>query len=286
MRNTKRVGLIGWPVEHSVSPEMHNMAFQTVGLHDWHYELLPTPPEELEDRIRNLVQEGFVGANVTIPHKQAVIPHLDRVALAARSVGAVNTILIEDGQTEGHNTDVAGFLLDFQSRKIDLRNKRALVLGAGGSARAVVLALSNKGVQVTVVARREQAAWDLRQQVRGIVSRNLDIMVQSMGALGKIAPEVDLIVNCTPVGMWPNIDESPWPNDVLIPSHVIVYDLIYRPRVTRLMQQARASGAKAFDGLGMLVHQGVAAFELWTGQQAPVDIMWAIAAETIEQAGE
>lgn len=269
----KRVGIIGWPVEHSLSPAMHNAAFAALGLTDWHYELLPTPKEELAARIGNLVKDGFVGANVTVPHKQAVMPLLNNVTLAARGIGAVNTIVIEEGRAEGFNTDSPGFILDLAAQGVEVAGKRALVLGAGGSAHAVVLGLANGGAHVTVVARRDNAAWALRTNVRLGVSKQLDIEVQPQSALAKIAPTVNLIVNTTPVGMWPNVDESPWPENVPIPGGAVVYDLIYRPMETKLMQQAMATGAHAIGGLGMLVYQGAAAFELWTGQQAPVEVM-------------
>jgi shikimate dehydrogenase len=273
MEQLKRVGVIGWPVEHSLSPPMHNAAFAALGLSDWRYELLPTPERELEARIKSLAAEGFVGANVTVPHKQAVIPLLDNVTLAARGVGAVNTILVDGGRAEGYNTDTAGFMLDLAAHEIEATGRRALVLGAGGSAHAVVLGLANSGAHVTIIARREQAAWQLRETVRRGVSRRYDIEVQPDSALAKVAPTVDLIVNCTPVGMWPKSDESPWPDDTPIPPAAIVYDLVYRPAETRLLQQAQAAGARAIGGLGMLVYQGAASFELWTAQRAPVGVM-------------
>lgn len=273
----KRVGIIGWPVEHSLSPAMHNAAFAALGLTDWHYELLPTPKDELATRTENLVKDGFVGANVTVPHKQVVMPLLNNITLAARGIGAVNTILIEEGRTEGYNTDSPGFMLDLAAQNVEVAGKRALVLGAGGSAHAVVLGLSNGGAHVTVVARRDQAAWELRNNVRRGVSKQLEVEVQSQSALAKIAPTVDLVVNTTPVGMWPKVDESPWPDHVPIPNGTVVYDLIYRPMQTKFMQQAQSAGARVIGGLGMLVYQGAAAFELWTGQQAPADVMHAAA---------
>lgn len=268
-----KVGLIGWPVEHSLSPAMHNAAFAALGLSEWHYDLLPTPPDQLADRLRNLAAEGYIGANVTIPHKQAVIPLLNSASLAARGIGAVNTILIEGGRSEGHNTDSIGFMLDLAAHHIDVYHKRALVLGAGGSAHAVVLGLANRGATVTVMARREGAAWQLREDVRKGVSHQLQITVQPLSALAQVAPTSDLIVNCTPVGMWPHVEDSPWPDEVPIPAGVICYDLIYRPAQTRWMQQAAAAGAQVIGGLGMLVYQGASAFELWTGHEAPVDVM-------------
>lgn len=278
---TKKVGLIGYPVEHSLSPTLHNAAFAALGL-DWHYELLPTPRAQLADRIRQLRDEGYVGANVTVPHKQTVMPLLDNVALAARGVGAVNTILIEDGRTEGHNTDSPGFILDLEAQGFLPQKKHALVLGAGGSAHAVVLGLANRGATVTVMARRDRAPWLLRENVRKGVSYNLDVRVRTLSEMQSALDEVDLIVNCTPVGMWPEVDASPLPDEMKIRPDSVVYDLVYRPAKTRLMQQAEAAGAQAIGGLGMLVYQGAAAFELWTGQTAPVEVMRQAAQSVLE----
>lgn len=274
---TKRVGLIGYPVEHSVSPAMHNAAFETLGLIDWHYELLPTPPESLVERIAALKTEGFVGANVTIPHKQGVMPLLDRVMMAARGIGAVNTIFIEEGRSEGHNTDSVGFIMDLNAHQVDYHGKRALVLGAGGSAHAVVLGLANAGVEVVVMTRREQAAWEMREQLRRGVSAALRIVVKPLATLAEVAPTVDLIVNCTPLGMHPNTNSTPWETDAPIPAMAVVYDLVYRPQETRFMREAKTAGARAIGGLGMLIYQGAAAFELWTGQTAPLEVMRAAA---------
>lgn len=279
---TQKVGLIGYPVEHSVSPAMHNAAFVALGL-DWQYDLLSTAPDQLEARIRNLEDEGYKGANVTVPHKQAVMLFLDNVALAARGVGAVNTILIEGGRIEGHNTDAPGFILDLEAQGFSTPHTHALVLGAGGSAHAVVLGLANRGATVTVIARRDDMAWQLREDVRKGVSYNFDVRVQSLSSLQKALDEADLVVNCTPVGMWPQVDASPIPDALNIRSDSVVYDLVYRPAKTRLMQQAEAVGARAIGGLGMLVYQGAAAFELWTGQQAPVEVMREAAQAALEK---
>lgn len=269
----KKVGIIGWPVTHSISPAMHNAAFAALGLNDWHYDLLPTPPESLAEQVRSLPDNGYVGVNVTIPHKQNVMPLLNGISVAARGIGAVNTVLIEGRRLEGHNTDSIGFMLDLEANGIQIQGQRVLVLGAGGSARAVVLGLANRGAQVIVMARREQTAWQLREDLRQGITRQFDIEVQPLSALPKIAQSVHLIVNCTPAGMWPEVANSPWPEEIPIPPQAAVYDLVYRPAKTRLLQQAEAAGVRAIGGLGMLIYQGAAAFELWTGQEAPVEVM-------------
>lgn len=273
-----RVGLIGWPADYSVSPPMHNAAFQDLGLDDWEYDLLPTPPNELAVRVKTLIERGYVGANVTVPHKQTIIPHLHHVAMAARGVNAINTILVENGQLEGHNTDVYGIRADLEANGINLKDMKVLILGAGGAAHAAVLSLANAGAQLTVVNRHSQRAWDMYRTVRQVVSGRFNVAVQDLSALPKVAPKMELIINCTPAGMWPTYtDMSPWPDTVEMPSSAVFYDMVYRPEVTRFMQRAQAAGATVFGGLGMLVRQGAASFHLWTGQEPSVDVMTAAA---------
>jgi shikimate dehydrogenase len=188
-------------------------------------------------------------------------------------MNAVNTIVVEDGQLVGHNTDSAGFILDLESHGIQVYGQHALVLGAGGAAHAAALGLANRGADVTVIARREQAAWDLRNHVRRRVSRTLKINASSLIALARLASTANLIVNCTPVGMWPRVEASIWPEEIEFPPDGVVYDMVYRPRHTALMKAAQTAGLTVIGGLGMLVQQGALAFELWTGQIAPLDIM-------------
>lgn len=279
----KKVGLLGFPVEHSISPAMHNAAFAHLGLDDWHYELLPTPPDKLAQRLPQLIAEGYVGLNVTVPHKQSVVPLLDSVGMAARGIGAVNTILIDhEGRTEGHNTDSPGFVLDLEAHGISIHGKHALVLGAGGSAHAVVIGLANRGAKVTVMNRKDNNAWQLRENVRKGISYQFNVVVQPRKALPKVLEEVDIIVNCTPLGMWPEVETSPLPDDAKFEPRHTVYDLVYRPAQTKLLRQAEAAGATAIGGLGMLVYQGAAAFDLWTGQEAPIAIMKAAAETALE----
>jgi shikimate dehydrogenase len=278
-----RVGLIGFPVGHSVSPAMHNAAFEALGLTEWHYELLLTPLEELPQRLQSLKNGEFMGANVTIPHKQNVMPHLDSIVMAARSIDAVNTIVVEDERLVGHNTDSAGFILDLEAHGVQVYGMNALVLGAGGAAHSAALGLANRGATVTVMARREAQAWELRNHLRRGVSFNFKVEVQPFSALPKIAPTLNLIVNCTPLGMEPRIDETVWDTAIPFPSGAVVYDMVYRPRETRLLREAKAAGLTVISGLGMLIYQGALAFELWTGQPAPIDIMRHAAEQALEK---
>ena len=270
---TKLVGLIGYPVEHSLSPAMHNSAFTALGL-NWCYVPLPVPPERVGEAIAGLRALGFVGANVTVPHKEAVMAYLDHVTPEAQAIGAVNTIVVREGLI-GYNTDWQGFLTALSERGFDPQGKRAVVLGAGGAARAVVYALAQAGAQVTVLNRTLARAQALVQDFASLFpSLPLCFLPLTPQTLEEQTAEAHLLVNTTPVGLWPEVDQSIWPEDLTFPSHLAVFDLVYNPRQTKLLQQARAAGAKAIGGLGMLVHQGAAAFELWTGEKAPVETMY------------
>ena len=282
---TYKVGLIGWPADYSLSPAMHNAAFKDLGMDDWHYDILATTPNELKSLVGTLRGKGYVGANVTVPHKQHIIPFIEGVALAARGINAVNTLVFEDGKWEGHNTDVYGIRADLEANGVELKDKKVLILGAGGAAHAATLALGNAGATVTVMNRRNERAWDLYRNLRRGISANLNIIVQEMNALDRVAPNMDVILNCTPAGMEPtNTDISPWRSDVPIPSHAVVYDMVYRPAVTKFMQQAMDAGAKTIGGLGMLVQQGAASFQLWTGKEPSIEVMTQAAKDELNKA--
>ncbi len=268
-------GLMGWPVGHSKSPAMHNAAFRAAGV-DGFYALLPVHPERVGEAVRGLRALGFRGANVTVPHKQAVIPHLDELTPVARAIGAVNTILVEeDGRLVGTNTDAWGFARDLEAQGLDLSALvgGALVLGAGGSARAVAYALASRRIPTHVLARRPEQVQALADALAPHLPRGDLIQPHPWSHLPDLALTVGLIVNCTPVGMTPHVDASPWPEDLSFRPGQALYDLVYNPPRTRLMAQAEAGGARAWNGLGMLVYQGARAWELWTDRPAPVEVM-------------
>ena len=272
------VGLIGWPVGHSRSPLMHNAAFRAAGL-DGYYALLPVPPQRVGEAVLGLRALGFRGANVTVPHKQAVIPYLDSLTAEARAIGAVNTMVVdEQGTLWGTNTDAPGFMRDLETKGLSfrpLRERGALILGAGGSARAVAYALAMRQVPIHILARRVEQAQTLVASLAPHIPQPGLLQPHPWDELPRWGPRVQLIVHCTPVGMHPHEEASPWPQDLPILPHQWVYDLIYNPPRTRLMVQAQESGARAWNGLGMLVYQGALAWEQWTGQPAPVEAMWA-----------
>lgn len=271
---TTVVGLIGWPVSHSVSPPMHNAAFAALRL-DWCYVPLPVPPERIGAAVAGLPALGLRGANVTVPHKQAVMPYLDRLTDAAQAIGAVNTIAVEaDGSLLGDNTDAPGFIADLRSHGVDPAGQRILVLGAGGSARAVVYGLAAAGAaSITIANRTLDRAQALVAALQPQMAACPLHVCRHADGLPAVAGQADLIVNCTSLGMTPNTETSPWPDGLPFRAGQVVYDLVYNPPQTRLLQQAAQSGARAIGGLGMLIWQGAIAFERWTGAPPPVQTM-------------
>jgi len=267
---TQKVGLIGFPVSHSISPAMHNAAFKELGM-DWIYDAMAIPPDILKHGIREPMQHGYIGLNVTIPHKEAVMRFVTPDPIA-RAVGAINTI---DFRTNtGTNTDVQGFIDDLNANAIPIKNQLVAVLGAGGAARAAVYGLVREGAKVVVVNRTMQKAQvmlaDLTMSagIRGVEPMTLDDIVEL---------PVSLIVNCTSAGLYPHVTDSPWIDGVPFPKNITAYDMIYRPQKTKFMTQAENAGGRAVGGLGMLVRQGALAFKLWTGVDAPLETMFATA---------
>jgi shikimate dehydrogenase len=271
---TKQVGLIGWPIKHSLSPAMHNAAFAKLGL-DWTYVLLPTPPGQLTQALEELLARDFVGSNVTMPHKRAVIPYLDGLSDAARLIGAVNTIHIQDGKFYGENTDAIGFLNALRESGHDPKGMRVAMLGAGGAARAALFSLLRAGAgRVTVINRTVERGVSLVDDLAKVFpASSLSFEPLNSETLAALQGQVDLVVNSTSVGMLPHSDASPWPADVPIPTGAIFYDIVYYPIQTQFLRRAQEAGQKTVNGLGMVVHQGAVAFEIWTGRKAPLETM-------------
>lgn len=269
---TERVGLLGWPVSHSVSPAMHNAAFDALGL-DWRYDLLPVRPTEFAGSVARLIKrEGYRGFNVTIPHKLAAfaLTQVSAFSPGARAIGAVNTLVMgADGAWSADNTDWTGFAADLAALDVPIEGTTCLVLGTGGSSQAVVYALQQYGARRIVQVSRTPG------RTAGVIG---------YGELAQHAPAADLVINCTPVGMSPDTDQSPWPAEVSFPKQAVLYDLVYNPARTALMQQALAAGARAYNGLGMLVRQGALSFEQWTGITPPTEIMTRAALQALGMA--
>ncbi len=271
---TSLVGLIGWPVTHSLSPRMHNAAFAELGL-DWAYVPLSVRPGDVEQALKGLAALNFKGTNVTVPHKQAVMRYIDELSDAARITGAVNTVHLRDGKFFGYNTDAMGFLNSLKEANCDPKGMRIAVLGAGGAARAVVFALVRAGANSIIVLNRtaERAAFLVDDLAAAFPGSSLRFEALTPEALAVLDEKVDLVINSTSVGMHPNIEDSPWPVEVPMSAKIIYCDLVYNPLETVFLSCARAAGAATIDGLGMLVHQGALAFEKWTGHTAPIEIM-------------
>lgn len=271
---TKFVGLIGHKLKHSVSPQFQQAAFDYLGL-DICYEIWDTDKDKLAEVVDGIRNPSKLGANVTIPYKEAVLPLLDKVDQLARRIGAVNTIVKRDDKLTGYNTDASGFLRALEEEGgLDPRGKRAVLVGAGGVARAVGFALVGAGVKSLVILNRTQdraeaLAWDLKISETKVVA-----LPWKDGRTLKALSECDLLVNCTSVGMKDSSGEGKSPIAIgLIPKQALVYDVVYNPIETPLISAAKKVGARTLGGLPMLVYQGAASFELWTGRPAPIDIM-------------
>jgi shikimate dehydrogenase len=272
--------LIGWPIHHSISPAMHNAAFRKLG-RKGEYSLLPVEREENLGRVLKQLQADpeWAGANVTVPYKEKVIPHLDRLEGAAADLQAVNTVVRRGDSLIGYNTDMPAFLADLKRNGMDFESQPALVIGSGGAARAVVCGLVSSGCPVSLVAVIHDQAHTLAREIgRGMV----DVFGWQDPQVRSRAQSARLIVNTSPVGMWPTVDATPWPENLPFPESASVYDVVYNPFETRLLRTARKRGLKTASGLGMLVEQGALAFELWTGADAPRDAMMQAARADLE----
>jgi len=265
---TQRVGLIGDPVAHSLSPALQQPAFDALGIAA-RYELWQTSAEALPVRVAGLRAPDLLGANVTVPHKQAVVRLLDDVSALARRAGAVNTIINRDGHLVGENTDISAFATALREVCPEAEQRGVLLLGAGGAARGVILALETLGVrQIAIVNRNRERARRLASEIR---SMPIDVVAGDDIGLLAALEQARVLVNATSLGWHPG--ETPLAVDHLqrLPSDSLVIDLTYRD--TDLLIAARERGLRTLDGLSMLIHQGARAFELWTGQPAPLDVM-------------
>jgi len=257
-------GVLGWPVRHSRSPAMHEAGYAALGLEGWRYQLLPVPPELFEETVRGLRGAGFVGANVTIPHKEAAAQIADEMTEAVQAIGAANTLSFrDDGTIHADNTDAPGFI---DAVPFDPAGKTAVVLGAGGSARAVVWALVQAGADVRVWNRTPARAERLCAEIGG-------------QAVETVPGQADLLVNTTAVGLQGG--EDPFKALALdadaLDGYPCLVDLVYGSGPTALVSAAHAAGATVVDGLEILVRQGARSFERWTGQSPPLDVLRAAA---------
>ncbi len=275
------LGIIGCPIGHSISPVFQQAALDACGIAA-EYRAYPVLPESVGDFIGRLRQAGVMGVNVTVPHKEAVLPLLDEIDDWAQEAGAVNTIVNRQGKLSGYNTDGYGFLRALrEAAGFEPAGCRVLLLGAGGAARGAALALARAGVRRLDIANRTPA----RAEALAQLARSRHIAAQTWPgrpppAAGRAA---DLIVNCTTIGMahGPAAEETPLPAEY-IPAAALVYDLVYNPVHTRLLREAAQAGAATLGGLAMLVYQGAASFELWCARPAPIPVMLAAAARAMQ----
>jgi shikimate dehydrogenase len=286
---TTLVGVIGWPIAHSLSPAMHNAAFDALGL-NWRYLAFPVRPGEVPSAVEGLRALGFRGTNVTVPHKETAMRIMDEVPPRVRAFGAVNTVIIDrDAEgactLRGENTDVGGLLHALREAGFEPAGKRVLVVGAGGGGRGVVYALCDAGAAEVVVLNRTPARASalVADLAASAGSTSLRAAALTPDALEAHANEAGLLVNTTTVGMWPQVEASIWPDDRRLPPHLAVCDLVYRPLETKLLRQARSAGAQTIDGLGMLIAQGALSFEMWTGQWPPVEVMRAACEAVLQE---
>ena len=272
LAETKVTGLFGYPVEHSLSPAMHNDAFAELGLNHV-YLPFSVEPDNLEQAVAGIRGLDIAGVNVTIPHKQNVIPYLDELSEEAELIGAVNTIVNDNGRLIGHNTDGRGFIRSLKEESdFKAQDQTALIIGAGGAARAISFQLALEGVDKLLITDLDLSkAKDLSSEISENV--DLDVTAVEQNKIVGLINEVDLLVDATPVGMHPNEDVEAVVSAETMHSDLIVYDVVYNPRQTVLLEAAETVGAEAVSGLGMLLYQGVIAFEIWTGQEAPVEVM-------------
>jgi shikimate dehydrogenase len=275
MERTYRFGLFGHPVKHSLSPAMHAASFQALGLRA-EYVCFDVPPEELSARLEACRREGFSGLNVTIPHKEAVVPLMGRLDASARLYGAVNTVRFDAKGSTGFNTDATGFLTDLEkSRGVTPEGRRVLILGCGGAGRALAIACAREGaleigLADLIPSKAEVLAEEIGERLPDAVAR-VDALSSEPEVWARYGRDRDLIVHCTSAGLHAN-DASPLPPDAFREGQLL-YDLVYTARVTPTMRAAQAAGADTLNGSGMLVHQGAAAFKIWTGLDADTAAM-------------
>jgi shikimate dehydrogenase len=250
---------------------MHNAAFEKLGL-DYVYVPFPVKKEDLAEAMQGIRALNVRGVNITIPHKVQVMSFLDDIDELARDIGAVNTVVNQNGELKGYNTDAAGFWRVLETAKVQLQGKKVVLLGAGGAARGIAFTLADKGADLTILNRNLEKAQRLADLISTTFRKNIPALELSSDDLDRVLGETDILINATSVGMYPKNRETPVPAK-LLKQNMIVFDIIYNPAKTRLLADAETRGAKIINGVEMLVWQGVIAFELWTGKQAPVEVM-------------
>ena len=278
---TKICGVIGDPIEHTMSPVMHNAAFKEMGM-DYVYVAFQVKKEGLGEAIRGMRGLNIRGLNVTIPHKVAIIPLLDRLDHLAELIGAVNTVVNDNGVLTGYNTDAEGFLQALLERGIEPGGKNVVILGAGGASRAISFILAERGSSLVILNRTLDKAKECASRIGEVFQKEAKALEFDSENLAKALTEADILVNTTSVGMYPDTGETPVSSGLLQPG-LIVVDIVYNPIKTRLLEETEAAGARTISGIDMFVWQGALAFEKWTGLKAPVELMKEEAVKVLEK---
>jgi|CXWL01.1.fsa_nt_gi shikimate dehydrogenase len=269
--HTQLCGILGNPVEHSLSPAIHNAAFQMLGLN---FVYLAFRVEDLPGAVKGLRALGNLrGFSVTIPHKVAAMSLLDEVEPTALKIGSINTIVIEQGRLKGYNTDASGAMRAMKEAGVSLSGQRVVLLGSGGAARAIAFALAGEGVGgLTMLGIDDKERQGLARDVQEKTGLRVEEGPPTEERLAQVLPSAQVLLHCTPIGMHPKVDATTVPAQ-LLGSHLTVMDIVYNPLETRLLREAKAAGCRTIRGVEMFVHQAVAQFELWTGKPAPVEVM-------------
>jgi shikimate dehydrogenase len=268
---TRICGILGDPIAHTLSPVMQNAAFQEAGL-DYVYLPFKVSKENLAEAVKGIKALDISGVNVTIPHKVAVMPLLDEIDPLAAHIGAVNTIVNRGGRLKGYNTDASGFYQALIDNKISVIKKKITIMGAGGAARAIAFILAEKGAELTILNRSLDSAKAVAERVFQALRIKIKSDKLAAGNLEAALAKTDILVNATSIGMVPDVTETPVPAG-LLRKELTVVDIIYNPLQTRLLEEAEKKVSRVIGGLEMLVRQGAASFELWTGSPAPVEAM-------------
>lgn len=275
--HTRLICLLGDPVSHSISPAMHNLSFETLGL-DYVYLAFPTTTEQFETRVQTLKQIGAAGFNCTMPCKRIAAAMCDELSDAAKLMNSVNTVVIENGKLIGHNTDGVGYMKSVQDAGHEILGKEMTLLGSGGASSAIVAQAALDGIKKIHVFARRGSSWDAMAREIDEINQTTDCQVslqelRDTTALKNAISDSAILVNASSVGMSPNIDGCLLPDASYFHPELIVSDVIYNPKKTKLLTMAEAAGLSTFNGMYMLLYQGVEAFRLWTGKEAPVNLI-------------
>jgi len=268
---TRVCGVIGEPIEHTLSPIMHNAAFQALNL-DYIFLAFRVKPAGVESAVDGMRALNIRGLNVTMPHKSTIIKHLDRVDLSAQIINSVNTILNKENLLFGFNTDGIGALKALKENGVELKGRKVLLLGAGGAARAIAYAMAKEADELAILNRTVKQAQVLAKLLEKSFNKKIAAGSLSPSDIQSNIRDSDILINATSVGMKPKADESPVAPK-LFRSNLAIMDIVYNPLETKLSKEAKAAGAKVVSGVEMLIYQGAASFEIWTGKSAPVGVM-------------